>query len=287
MSNTYGCDSHNFIRSSSSILNRAPSWCPGVGACNDDSSDSQESSQITCTNGSSELNAVCPPETTDNESAQSLTRLNLTIPTVYLTTKEEPSSSAYHVYEVKLNSSSGDEWSVYRRYSQFHTLHQQLKARDPAIAKLRFPPKKGFSSRAATIVQGRRIRLEEYMRSLCRYIDKLISTSDGTSSQRAHSDSRGDDASPVETESHHTGVDAAHGSSYVEPTDVKGLEDGAETSERFNTSSDTMSRISNAHTINQDCCNLDKVSIIALFEDFISLSKKGTDESFNPATFCR
>lgn len=34
------------------------------------------------------------------------------------------------------------EWNIYRRYSEFHQLHSELKQRDPGIGRLPFPKKK-------------------------------------------------------------------------------------------------------------------------------------------------
>ena len=57
-----------------------------------------------------------------------------------------------------------DEWLVYRRYSQFYTIHQILKKKYQQISALEFPPKKTIGNRHAKVVQERRKKLEAYLR---------------------------------------------------------------------------------------------------------------------------
>lgn len=83
--------------------------------------------------------------------------------------------SSYHAYQVSLRASSGETWSIYRRYSQFYAFHSQLKSIDSKIAKrFKIPPKRTLNSKSSTIVQERRIKLEEYLNSIAAYIDRHI-----------------------------------------------------------------------------------------------------------------
>lgn len=176
--NINACDDLNTIRPSSSSLNRAPSWSLGVGADNDDS-DNPDRNNRTLTNGTQLITG-----TEDSTSNNRLTsgssefsncpKLTIQIPTAYLTKKDvSSSSSSYHVYQITIMTSTGEKWSVYRRYSQFYELHQQLKTKDPTVGKFIFPPKKRLNSKASTIVQDRRRKLEEYVTTLNCYIEKL------------------------------------------------------------------------------------------------------------------
>lgn len=53
---------------------------------------------------------------------------------------------------------------MYRRYSQFHAIHQILKKKYQPISALEFPPKKTIGNRHAKVVQERRKKLEAYLR---------------------------------------------------------------------------------------------------------------------------
>lgn len=55
-------------------------------------------------------------------------------------------ADAHHVYQIYLRAGN-DEWSIYRRYSQFHQLHKELKKIDSAVSGFNFPPKKSFSNK--------------------------------------------------------------------------------------------------------------------------------------------
>lgn len=163
-SNNVNCDSdiHDTIRPSSSSLTRAPSWSLGIGA--DDGNRRRNS-----------LSSI-DGELASQSSRLSQTiriKLNIEIPTVYLT-KRDQNKSSFHVYELNIEDlKSGQKWSVFRRYSQFYSLHQQLRSKNPEIGKLYFPPKRRLNSKASTIVQDRQKKLEEYMRSLNHFIGRL------------------------------------------------------------------------------------------------------------------
>ncbi|KAI5173476.1 hypothetical protein PAEPH01_2012, partial [Pancytospora epiphaga] len=57
---------------------------------------------------------------------------------------------------------------VYKRYSQFFTLHKKLKLHIPALPA--FPPKILFSSFRTNIVENRREKLQQYIRYVCEFV---------------------------------------------------------------------------------------------------------------------
>lgn len=163
----------------------APSWTSGIGATEsdtttegeDDDDDDDEYLEPSSSQDSGSLGAAASSNgTTTNQSLATQTNqdsdlLTISVPTVYLTRKD-PSTSSYHTYQLNIESSSGLSWCVYRRYSQFYALHQSLRKEDPGVGRLQFPPKRRINSKTSTIVQDRRVRLEAYMQSLCRHVEK-------------------------------------------------------------------------------------------------------------------
>lgn len=170
----------------------APSWTSGIGADQSDTDESNSSTRLdpstasldsletnNCSSGSNSnhqqpthSNSTATATTTAASPQRDCELLSIWVPTVYLTRKD-PSSSSYHIYQIDIESSSGARWSIYRRYSQFHALHQKLRAEDSQIDRLfSLPPKHRINSKTSTIVQNRRVKLEMYMQSLCSYIEK-------------------------------------------------------------------------------------------------------------------
>lgn len=174
-------DAENYIKPSSSSMMRAPSWSSGSGANPREAANKIDSrlGRDGAQGSSSGSYQDAPSSTLTTNSLKttimpSWPTMTIEIPTVYLT-REDPSISSFHVYQVKIKSDhhSNVEWSIYRRYSQFHTLHHQLRSLEPAIKKLSFPPKRRLNSKASTIVQDRRRRLEEYIRRVAEHIRNL------------------------------------------------------------------------------------------------------------------
>eukprot|EP00794_Sanderia_malayensis_P020111 gene20111-22082_t len=81
---------------------------------------------------------------------------------------------AYHVFEVKM-SVGDDNWSVFRRYSRFRQLHQELKIEYPVVANLEFPSKRFFGNRAESFVRLRRAQLEAYLKALFAILSNVSS----------------------------------------------------------------------------------------------------------------
>lgn len=77
-------------------------------------------------------------------------------------------SKPYHVYQIYACMGAGiakEEWSIYKRYSQFEDLHTRVKEifkKD----KLDFPRKKALKSHGPKFVEERRKGLEQYIRSV-------------------------------------------------------------------------------------------------------------------------
>lgn len=180
----------NFIRPSSSSSIRAPSWSSGFGArwseegefeghdcCCSRTTKTElpEGNTTHCCRCHDESMASNVVSENEHQLAQ-CPSFQVEIPTVYLTRRDSTNSSSFHVYQVNIVTGINVGWSIYRRYSQFLTLHQQLKACDPAIGKFPFPPKHRLNSKASTIVQERRRKLEDYLRLVCDYVVKRPSS---------------------------------------------------------------------------------------------------------------
>ena len=75
------------------------------------------------------------------------------------------SSHLYLFHQVYLRIKD-DEWNIYRRYSDFHRLHQDLKTRDASVDTFGFPPKKRVGYKADKVVEERRKKLQTYLRRI-------------------------------------------------------------------------------------------------------------------------
>ncbi len=69
----------------------------------------------------------------------------------------------HHVYQVYLRIRS-EEWNVYRRYRDFHSLHRELRSQESTVAAFDFPPKKTVGNRSEKVAEERRKRLQAYLR---------------------------------------------------------------------------------------------------------------------------
>uniref|UniRef100_A0A8C0N9C9 Sorting nexin 29 n=2 Tax=Canis lupus familiaris TaxID=9615 RepID=A0A8C0N9C9_CANLF len=59
-----------------------------------------------------------------------------------------------------------DEWNVYRRYTEFRSLHHKLQNKYPQVRGYSFPPKKAIGNKDAKFVEERRKQLQNYLRSV-------------------------------------------------------------------------------------------------------------------------
>lgn len=166
----------NYIRPSSSSMMRAPSWNPGFGAQSSDDIDSIDDDN---NEGETDRQGASIPSS-DNDISQAdpeilkqiKLRLEFEIPTVYLK-RSDKSTSSFHVYQTNIKAGENAKWSIFKRYSQFLQFHHQLRQILPGVRGIPFPPKKRLNSKASTIVQERRCRLEEYMRRISELIAGL------------------------------------------------------------------------------------------------------------------
>ncbi|XP_063286372.1 sorting nexin-29 [Pelobates fuscus] len=95
--------------------------------------------------------------------------INVWIPSVFLRGK---SANAFHVYQVYIRIKD-DEWNIYRRYTEFRSLHHKLQSKYPHIRTIPFPPKKAIGNKDAKFVEERRKQLQNYLRHL---MNKVIQT---------------------------------------------------------------------------------------------------------------
>ncbi|XP_053196880.1 sorting nexin-29 [Scomber japonicus] len=108
------------------------------------------------------------PSLSDFETAHRAL-INVWIPSVFL---QGRAANAYHVYQVYIRILD-NEWNVYRRYTEFRELHNQLRSQFPQLDTFNFPPKKAIGNKDAKFVEERRKQLQGYLRMV---MNKLIQT---------------------------------------------------------------------------------------------------------------
>nr|XP_020663479.1 sorting nexin-29 [Pogona vitticeps] len=95
--------------------------------------------------------------------------INVWIPSVFLRGK---AANAFHVYQVYIRIKD-DEWNVYRRYTEFRSLHHKLQMNYHQVRSFNFPPKKAIGNKDAKFVEERRKQLQNYLRNV---MNKVIQT---------------------------------------------------------------------------------------------------------------
>ncbi|XP_075422250.1 sorting nexin-29 isoform X6 [Ascaphus truei] len=75
--------------------------------------------------------------------------INVWIPSVFLRGK---SANAFHVYQVYVRIKD-DEWNIYRRYTEFRSLHHKLQSKYPRVRTFNFPPKKAIGNKGEGVAQ--------------------------------------------------------------------------------------------------------------------------------------
>jgi len=108
----------------------------------------------------------CSLSSYDTSSLCTRVLVNIWIPSVFLS---EAGSSRHHVYQVYLRIRE-TEWNVYRRYRQFHDMHQGLRKKDPIVNSFDFPPKKSVGNMSERFVEDRRRALQSYLRCIVNYL---------------------------------------------------------------------------------------------------------------------
>ncbi|XP_047233240.1 sorting nexin-29 isoform X2 [Girardinichthys multiradiatus] len=84
------------------------------------------------------------PSLSDFETAHRAL-INVWIPSVFL---QGRAANTYHVYQVYIRILD-NEWNVYRRYTEFRELHNQLRTQFPQVDTFTFPPKKAIGNKTA------------------------------------------------------------------------------------------------------------------------------------------
>jgi len=82
--------------------------------------------------------------------------------------------AGYVEYEVRVESGTGEGWTLFRRYRQFRDLHTQLVNRyGVPIQSLAFPGRKLFGSKTEAVSSERQRELQHYLNSLISVATKI------------------------------------------------------------------------------------------------------------------
>jgi sorting nexin-25 len=84
---------------------------------------------------------------------------------------KEEDGREYAVYVVEVQRKAGEQmpaatWTVTRRYSEFHDLHQRLRSKYPSVRHLDFPRRRMVMKLQSDFLHKRRLALEKYLREL-------------------------------------------------------------------------------------------------------------------------
>jgi sorting nexin-25 len=84
---------------------------------------------------------------------------------------KEDDGREYAVYVVEVQRKAGEQmpaatWTITRRYSEFHELHQRLRIKYPSIRNLDFPRRRMVMKLQSDFLQKRRLALEKYLREI-------------------------------------------------------------------------------------------------------------------------
>nr|XP_055221844.1 sorting nexin-29 isoform X5 [Gorilla gorilla gorilla] len=96
--------------------------------------------------------------------------INVWIPSVFLRGK---AANAFHVYQVYIRIKD-DEWNIYRRYTEFRSLHHKLQNKYPQVRAYNFPPKKAIGNKDAKFVEERRKQLQNYLRNVMNKVIQMV-----------------------------------------------------------------------------------------------------------------
>ena len=85
---------------------------------------------------------------------------------------ESKDGKSFTIYPIQITRNQGQihdsyptTWTVYRRYSEFETMHARLKSLYPIVSQFEFPGKifKGIMQMKKQLVESRRRGLEKYL----------------------------------------------------------------------------------------------------------------------------
>ncbi|KAL5627965.1 hypothetical protein BROUX41_002713 [Berkeleyomyces rouxiae] len=87
------------------------------------------------------------------------------------TTSKDEEGREFVLYVVEVQKNAGEQmpaatWEVIRRYSEFHELHHQLRARYPSVRNLDFPGRRVVMKFHTDFLRKRLVGLEKYLRDL-------------------------------------------------------------------------------------------------------------------------
>lgn len=98
----------------------------------------------------------------------------ITIPRCKLLTGAGEGGSGHYAYEIHITMRQNlEHWSLLRRYSDFHKLHQGLLRTHPIVSTVTFPPKKCFGNMQPQFVDERRQQLQIYLLNLVELLPQL------------------------------------------------------------------------------------------------------------------
>ncbi|KAF8867249.1 hypothetical protein BDZ45DRAFT_609494 [Acephala macrosclerotiorum] len=84
---------------------------------------------------------------------------------------KEDDGREYAVYVVEVHRKAGEQmpaatWTITRRYSEFHDLHQRLRTKYPSVRNLDFPRRRMVMKLQTDFLHKRRLALEKYLREI-------------------------------------------------------------------------------------------------------------------------
>jgi sorting nexin-25 len=84
---------------------------------------------------------------------------------------KEDDGKEYAVYVVEVQRKAGEQmpaatWTITRRYSEFHELHQRLRMQYPSVRNLDFPRRRMVMKLQSDFLHKRRLALEKYLREI-------------------------------------------------------------------------------------------------------------------------
>lgn len=84
---------------------------------------------------------------------------------------KEEDGREYAVYVVEVQRKAGEQmpaatWTITRRYSEFHELHQRLRIKYPSVRNLDFPRRRMVMKLQSDFLSKRRMALEKYLREI-------------------------------------------------------------------------------------------------------------------------
>ena len=84
---------------------------------------------------------------------------------------KDTDGSEYAIYVVEVQRKAGEQmpaatWTINRRYSEFHQLHQRLRVRYVSVRGLDFPRRRMVMKFQSEFLQKRRLALEKYLKNL-------------------------------------------------------------------------------------------------------------------------